>query len=243
MVLFKAQEEAEAIAAAHAEALRREQQREEQAEEEGSPGFDDAFSDVDEEEDEEQEEQLPSSIPRFASPLPAEPSPMYELRDPFSAVDPPAPARPARNPARPIRIRTSASNSNLAPPSFTNGQPMARHLSTPLSPSSPSSPPTPSSLFARRSRAQSNASRPRPSLSDGRTISEPLSWTLVRSQYSYPKRGLTPQQLSFLSSVESLGRFGVQSASPAAGEHPSPAYDGRAAGATDYGFPRVSMGA
>uniref|UniRef100_V5GFI8 Uncharacterized protein n=2 Tax=Kalmanozyma brasiliensis (strain GHG001) TaxID=1365824 RepID=V5GFI8_KALBG len=114
---------------------------------------------------------------------------------------------------------------------------MSRHLSTPLSPTVvSSSPPTPalsSSLFLRRNRAQTNAARP---TLTGRNISEPLSWTLVRSQYSYPKRGLTSEQLKFLSSVESLGRFGIAATSPDVA--PSPAYESAPrGGANDYGFP------
>ncbi|KAN0066154.1 hypothetical protein ACQY0O_000248 [Thecaphora frezii] len=45
--------------------------------------------------------------------------------------------------------------------------------------------------------------------SSSRVASEPLATALLRSQYPLPKRGLTAQQLSFLSSVESLGRYGL----------------------------------
>lgn len=185
MVLFKAQEEAEALAALQAsqqEAAR-----------------------------EEEEEELASTAPEM--------SPDYEAANPLSI--------PPSNPT----------------PTFENGTPMSRHLSTPLTPTPTSSSP-PTRNRWQRSRAQSTAAI-RPHLG-GRNISEPLSWTLVRSQYSYPKRGLTAEQLSFLSSVESLGRFGVPH-SPSAGAVaagaamavPSPAYEASVEERGDYGFPTV----
>ncbi|EPQ31906.1 uncharacterized protein PFL1_00105 [Pseudozyma flocculosa PF-1] len=39
--------------------------------------------------------------------------------------------------------------------------------------------------------------------------SEPFNTMLLRGQFSPPKRGLTAQQMTFLSSVESLGRYGL----------------------------------
>lgn len=186
MVLFKAQEEAEALTAL--QASQQEAAREQQ-----------------------QEEELASTVP--------ETSPDYEAANPLSI---------------PQGNRT---------PVFDNGIPMSRHLSTPLTPTPTSSSP-PTRTTWQRSRAQSSAGI-RPTLG-GRNISEPLSWTLVRSQYSYPKRGLTAEQLSFLSSVESLGRFGVPH-SPSGGAvaagtgmaAPSPAYEARAEERGDYGFPSV----
>lgn len=44
---------------------------------------------------------------------------------------------------------------------------------------------------------------------DGRRISSPLHGSLIRMQYEAPARGLTESQMSFLASVDSLGRFGV----------------------------------
>ncbi|PWY97639.1 hypothetical protein BCV70DRAFT_213502 [Testicularia cyperi] len=156
----------------------------------------------------------------------------------------------------------TGSSSPTPAPYFANGAAMARHSSTPLASStsqgslvSLSASPHRPSVLSRRSRAVSNAA----ATVGGRTISEPLTWTLVRSQYSYPKRGPTPQQLSFLSSVESLGRFGVPhtpdasnlnanpndtpnlgigTASPALGTE-SPAYQENAHDGPDYGFPVV----
>ncbi|CAE6525798.1 unnamed protein product [Rhizoctonia solani] len=40
-------------------------------------------------------------------------------------------------------------------------------------------------------------------------ISAPISTTLVRTELSYPRAGPTPEQIRFLSSRESLGRFGM----------------------------------
>lgn len=251
MILFKAQEEAEAIVAAHAEALRRQREAADQpiqaptlSQDQGSPQFSDTSSDDDDEPEEHltSPPSLPLALPgvstmaSFTSAT-AQASPRYEIHDPpFSAgstlpSSSSVPARPARNPNRRTRTTSNLALAPLATPSFTNGTPMSRHLSTPLT--APSSPSPSPGVFSRRSRANTSLG--------GRTISEPLSWTLVRSQYSYPKRGLTPQQLSFLSSVESLGRFGVsQSPSgPGAGAEmmPSPAYQEREG--ADYGFPTV----
>lgn len=44
---------------------------------------------------------------------------------------------------------------------------------------------------------------------DGRRISSPLHGSLIRMQYEAPARGLTESQMSFLASVDSLGRFGM----------------------------------
>lgn len=266
MVLFKAQEEAEALAA-----LQRGQEEamtaadgvlHPQAESALSPvdaEYYDALTDDDADHGEDHQSasrsawssRWPQTPPEAASvssfqPMAAGPSPQYETSDPLAA-SPQATASASASAAQPIstsqrprtRIRTRTS-SNLAStdqPFFHNGVTMSRHLSTPLSPTVvSSSPPTAalsSSLFPRRNRAQTNAARPTLA---GRNISEPLSWTLVRSQYSYPKRGLTPEQLKFLSSVESLGRFGVAATSPDVA--PSPAYESApGAGASDYGFP------
>ncbi|SPO27032.1 uncharacterized protein UTRI_10493_B [Ustilago trichophora] len=238
MVLFKAQEEAEALAAMQRDQAAAEAERGEQVQEEGSPDFNDAFSDDDEEEEQErlasasvwpQTPPEASSMRAFQGQLVAEPSPRYERTDPLSSALPLS----IPNGRAYTRPRTS---SNLTPitaePTFANGITMSRHLSTPLSPT-PSSPPSSSGIFARRNRALTTTARPN---LGGRNISEPLSWTLVRSQYSYPKRGLTPEQLTFLSSVESLGRFGIPHSPSAAGVLPSPAYEVRV-GQSDYGFP------
>jgi hypothetical protein len=41
------------------------------------------------------------------------------------------------------------------------------------------------------------------------SISAPLTHTVVRTDFTYPKSGPTPEQLKFISSLESLGKFGV----------------------------------
>ncbi|KAG7445195.1 uncharacterized protein BT62DRAFT_932996 [Guyanagaster necrorhizus] len=48
-----------------------------------------------------------------------------------------------------------------------------------------------------------------PSLISLNSISSPLSHTLVRTEFTYPKSGPTPEQLKFISSRESVARFGV----------------------------------
>lgn len=253
MVLFKAHEEAEALAAmqrdqqqaaAAAAATADQHAQNHDQDHAASPEFNDTFTDGgDDEEDEEgpastaamwpQTPPEAGAVQAFQTPI-AEPSPRYELTDPLSALPLPPLSIPASQPrGSRIRTRTSSNLSPIVEPSFSNGVAMSRHLSTPLSPTVPASPPSASSgLFARRNRAHTNATRP---TLGGRNISEPLSWTLVRSQYSYPKRGLTAEQMAFLSSVESLGRFGVpHSPNGAASIAPSPAYDSMA---NDYGFP------
>ncbi|GAC94506.1 hypothetical protein PHSY_002078 [Pseudozyma hubeiensis SY62] len=227
MILFKAQEEAEALAA---------MQRDQQA----AIGAADAAARQEEldgdasDDDHEAQgvEQLAASRDWPASqPLSARPSPQYEMSDPLSTspVQTSASFASHRPQTRP-RPRTT---SNTTTPTFSNGFTMARQSSTPLLPTFGGIT-TPSRI---RQRAQTNAaSSPRPTLA-GRNISEPLSWTLVRSQYSYPKRGLSAQQLAFLSSVESLGRFGVVEQAEAV---PSPAYESRREEAADYGFPSVA---
>lgn len=248
MVLFKAQEEAQVLAAMQRDQTAIAQREQEQEHDQSSPELDHSFSDEDDNEDEEEEseeeEQLASatlwtSLPSetraaFDSPVLAEPSPQYEVADPLAAVT---------FPSRPVAPRRPRTSSNLTPftePSFANGIAMSRQHSTPLAtpsprPSSSHSSSSAGGIFPRRNRAQTNASH---SSLSSRNISEPLSWTLVRSQYSYPKRGLTAEQLSFLSSVESLGRFGVpHSPSGSAVVEPSPAYESGAA--QDYGFPSM----
>ncbi|CDR98756.1 uncharacterized protein SPSC_06159 [Sporisorium scitamineum] len=253
MVLFKAQEEAEAYAA-----MQRNQQaaaiaaQEQEPEQMSSPELNDALTDDDE--DQDQENNADQAVEQFRSwpqtppeaftmsvIAPAEPSPRYESIDPLStfplaSLSPPQPIPTPQRPRFGIRNRTT---SNLAPsstdqPSLINGIAMSRQRSTPLSATVLSSSP-PTSVWQRRSRAQTSFSAARPTLA-GRNISEPLSWTLVRSQYSYPKRGLTAEQLTFLSLVESLGRFGVPHSPEVA---PSPAYEVSGNGGVDYGFPLV----
>ncbi|KAK0460734.1 uncharacterized protein EV420DRAFT_1641268 [Desarmillaria tabescens] len=48
-----------------------------------------------------------------------------------------------------------------------------------------------------------------PSMISLNSISSPLSHTLVRTEFTYPKSGPTPEQLKLISSRESVARFGV----------------------------------
>ncbi len=52
-------------------------------------------------------------------------------------------------------------------------------------------------------------------------ISAPLTHTTTRTQFSFPKAGPTPEQLKFVSSRESLGRFGVPYGNLAKGAYPN----------------------
>ncbi|KAG9098919.1 Cytosolic seryl-tRNA synthetase [Ceratobasidium sp. 370] len=66
--------------------------------------------------------------------------------------------------------------------------------------------PSLSSLLLTRSRSPTRSSD---SLAQRLTISAPIPTTLVRTELSYPRSGPTPEQIRFLSSRDSLGRFGV----------------------------------
>lgn len=48
-----------------------------------------------------------------------------------------------------------------------------------------------------------------PSLISLQSISSPLTHTAVRTEFTYPKTGPTPEQLMIIASRESIGRFGV----------------------------------
>ncbi|KAI0649946.1 hypothetical protein C8Q79DRAFT_1006267 [Trametes meyenii] len=72
------------------------------------------------------------------------------------------------------------------------------------------------SMFSLLSRTRSNgnldgAGNPltSPSMISLNSISAPLSHTLVRTEFTYPKSGPTPEQLKLISSRESFARFGV----------------------------------
>ncbi|KAH7106923.1 hypothetical protein BKA62DRAFT_685517 [Auriculariales sp. MPI-PUGE-AT-0066] len=54
-----------------------------------------------------------------------------------------------------------------------------------------------------------------------RNISSPIAHTLVRTEFQFPKNGPTEQQLKFLASRESLGRFGVPYGDEARADPPS----------------------
>ncbi|KDQ13779.1 hypothetical protein BOTBODRAFT_175210 [Botryobasidium botryosum FD-172 SS1] len=93
-----------------------------------------------------------------------------------------------------IRPRSTATSSNLL------ARARSRHSST-IDLSLPGAPGT-----SGMPNAQQNASQI--SLG-GLSISAPLTHTLLRTEFAYPKNGPTPEQLAFVSSRESLGRFGV----------------------------------
>ncbi|KAI0672324.1 hypothetical protein C8Q78DRAFT_990792 [Trametes maxima] len=72
------------------------------------------------------------------------------------------------------------------------------------------------SMFSLLSRTRSNgnldgAGNPltSPSMISLNSISAPLSHTLVRTEFTYPKSGPTPEQLKLISSRETFARFGV----------------------------------
>jgi hypothetical protein len=56
---------------------------------------------------------------------------------------------------------------------------------------------------------QSNVNLNSPSLISLNSISAPLSHTLTRTEFTYPKSGPTPEQLKLISSRDSFARFGV----------------------------------
>lgn len=60
-----------------------------------------------------------------------------------------------------------------------------------------------------RQREHSNANLTSPSLISLNSISAPLSHTLMRTEFTYPKAGPTPEQLKLISSRESFARFGM----------------------------------
>ena len=137
MVLFKAQEEAEALAA-----MQRDQQANAAAAEahaqqqQASLDFNDAFTtDNEDDRSEQDEEELASpamwpqpspganTVPAFPSLL-AEPSPRYELTDPLADTSLPSQPIPT-TPARRVRTRTTSNLSPVAEPSFANGVAMS----------------------------------------------------------------------------------------------------------------------
>lgn len=67
------------------------------------------------------------------------------------------------------------------------------------------------SMFRQRSSQTLNSSvrLNSPSLISLNSISSPLSHTLVRTEFTYPKSGPTPEQLKVISSRENFSRFGV----------------------------------
>jgi hypothetical protein len=102
---------------------------------------------------------------------------------------------------------TAASSVQIASPTSTDRTQMAD-----VSPSSPSMVPRPRPSISNLNplnRITSNSSSNSPSPTPSRIISAPLAHTVVRTEFAFPKAGPTPQQVSFLTSRESLVRFGV----------------------------------
>ena len=60
-----------------------------------------------------------------------------------------------------------------------------------------------------RQRSFNNGALNSPSMISLNSISAPLTHTLTRTEFTYPKSGPTPEQLKLISSRESFGRFGV----------------------------------
>lgn len=188
MVLFKAQEEAEAFAA-----MQRDQQAAtsapevQQPEHMPSPGLNGALTDDDDVEDEEDNQAQSSEHLRSWPQMPpaaftmsaafAEPSPRYEIIDPLSSLPvASSSSQPISAPRRPRLGTRTRTHSNLSrsseAPTFINGIAMSRQCSTPLSPTMAllsSSPPT--SVHHRRGRAQTSLNAARPTL-EGRNISQ-----------------------------------------------------------------------
>ncbi|QRV84848.1 hypothetical protein RhiJN_12864 [Ceratobasidium sp. AG-Ba] len=107
--------------------------------------------------------------------------------NPYRQPQPQAQQRPGPQ----TRHRPSASISTLASSSRGHGHTLSPSLS---------------SLLLTRSRSPTRSSD---SLAQRYNISAPIPTTLVRTEFSYPRSGPTPEQIRFLSSRESLGRFGM----------------------------------
>lgn len=60
-----------------------------------------------------------------------------------------------------------------------------------------------------RQKSSNNLNLNSPSLISLNSISAPLTHTVVRTEFTYPKAGPTPEQLKLISSRESFARFGV----------------------------------
>ncbi|KAF9011870.1 hypothetical protein BDQ17DRAFT_793829 [Cyathus striatus] len=113
---------------------------------------------------------------------------------------------------------------------------------------SSSSPHLTSSMFRTLSRQKSNATLASnrlnsPSLISLNSISSPLTHTTIRTEFTYPKAGPTPEQLKLISSRESFAKFGVPygadaiayAASASRQELPPPDFD---AASSDIHLPR-----
>ncbi|KAH9947800.1 hypothetical protein B0H21DRAFT_821639 [Amylocystis lapponica] len=66
-----------------------------------------------------------------------------------------------------------------------------------------------SSMFRARSNTHARELLNSPSTISLNSISSPLSHTLIRTEFTYPKAGPTPEQMKLISSLDSFARFGV----------------------------------
>ena len=99
--------------------------------------------------------------------------------------------------------------------STSNGHRPSRSIQSRTSNHRPSQSSSGHSMFRTLSRQRSNQTLNSslhlnsPSLISLNSISSPLSHTLVRTEFTYPKSGPTPEQLKVISSRENFSRFGV----------------------------------
>ena len=99
--------------------------------------------------------------------------------------------------------------------STSNGHRPNRSIQSRISNHRPSQSSSNPSIFRPLSRQRSNHTvnssvhLNSPSLISLNSISSPLSHTLVRTEFTYPKSGPTPEQLKVISSRENFSRFGV----------------------------------
>ena len=104
----------------------------------------------------------------------------------------------------------STSNTHNSSASTTPSRIISNHRVTPSTGSAVTA-----SMFRTISRQRSNHTLNSsvrlnsPSLISLNSISSPLPHTLIRTEFTYPKSGPTPEQLKFISSRENLSRFAV----------------------------------
>lgn len=127
-----------------------------------------------------------------------------------TAAPPPVPDRPpTERPAQRRRAR-GATVAGMPTPSPTS--PYLNRTHRPSTSSTSAS--ALSAMFRTRSNTSMSpaATRDRlasPSMISLHSISAPLTHTVVRTEYTYPRTGPTPEQMKFLASVDSFQRFGV----------------------------------
>ncbi|KAI0795759.1 hypothetical protein C8Q75DRAFT_803618 [Abortiporus biennis] len=134
---------------------------------------------------------------------------------------PPIPAEPVPRPSTTLHARTESGPSvrSISPSVDTNhvaARAMSRQSHRPSHSGSGSVFSIGSSAFRTLSRTKSNSNLiheannlTSPSTLSINSISAPLTHTLVRTEFTYPKSGPTPEQLKLISSRESFAKFGV----------------------------------